>query len=150
MIPANVAAKAVNVGPRNKMIEEHLVAIASPSTGGRNPRRHDNRPPSATFRYSLTKHRLIQKEYPRNNNDTGNSSSSNQRQNNQNRSSHRNNEGRDTRHGNQNRYNDRADNRRRYDGEDSNGGYRNQGRQPPDQVDAPPRARRKYDDTKKR
>jgi len=147
MIPTNVAANAGNDGPGNKRIEEHLVAIASPSTGGRGPpRRNDNRRPGATFRYSLTKHRLVQKEYPRHN-DTRYSSSSNQRQNHQNRNSNRYNDGRDPRHGNQGRYtnNDNTDNRRRYDGEDNNGGYRNQGRPlPSDKEDAPPRARRRY------
>jgi len=145
MIPADIT-KAGSDGVNNKMIEEHLVAIASPSTGGRGPRRNDNRRPNATFRYALTKHRLIQKEYPRNN--AGNSSS-NHRQNNQSRNSRRHNAGKDPRCENQSRYNDRTNNRRRYGDEDSNGGYLRQGQQSPYQEDAPPRVRRKCNDTKK-
>jgi hypothetical protein len=139
IIPASMRQSRRD-GSITKMIEERLVEIASPSTGGRGGHRHDNRRPNATFRYSLTKHRLIQKEYPRNN--VGRSSS-NQRQNNQNHNFHRNNEGSDSRRRNQNRYNDSTNNRRRYGGEDGNMDSRHQGRRPPDQEDAPLRSRRK-------
>jgi len=138
MIPANMP-KSRRDGANTKMIEERLVEIASPSTGGRGGHRHDNRRPNAAFRYSLTKHRLIQKEYPRNN--VGRTSS-NHRHNNQSHNFHKNNEGSDSRHRNQNRYNERTNNRRR-DGEDDNMDSRYQSHRPPDQEDAPPRSRRK-------
>eukprot|EP00535_Pseudo-nitzschia_heimii_P010005 CAMPEP_0197179422 /NCGR_PEP_ID=MMETSP1423-20130617/4376_1 /TAXON_ID=476441 /ORGANISM="Pseudo-nitzschia heimii, Strain UNC1101" /LENGTH=447 /DNA_ID=CAMNT_0042629333 /DNA_START=346 /DNA_END=1686 /DNA_ORIENTATION=+ len=66
LIPVNIA-KSGSTQARNKIVEEHLVAIA---TGGRGPHRHGNRHPTPSFRYSLTKHRLIQKEYTRNNDGT--------------------------------------------------------------------------------
>lgn len=125
MLPQNKP----NIGD-NKWIEEHLVAIASPSAGGRG--RTDNRRP--TFRYVLTKHRLVQKEYPRND------ARQNYRPNNQGR-------GRFNGRG-RGRYND-GRGRGRYGDRTregpSSGGYRNRDRPPPN--DAPPRARRKINDS---
>mmetsp|Transcript_3690 Transcript_3690/g.8809 ORF Transcript_3690/g.8809 Transcript_3690/m.8809 type:complete len:543 (+) Transcript_3690:91-1719(+) len=130
----------------NQSIEQHLVAIASPSPGGRGPRQHGNRRPSAPFRYFLTKHRLVQKEYPR----------KEYRQNNYDRNSGgRYNGGRGRGRGNQGRFRDNTENNRmrRYDGgsggDERNGGYRNQLRPPPNQEDVPPRARRRYNDTER-
>ena len=155
MIPSNFSEPKSDGTYDSKMIEKHLVAIASPCFGGRGPRRHDNRRPGATFRYLLTKHRLVQKDYPRND---AVHSSKNYRQNNHNRNfGGRYNEGRGNGRGgrgrgrgNQGRYNDRASNSRIYDGDggNSNGGDRNQGRPPPNQEEAPPRVRRRYNDTR--
>ena len=143
IVPMNIV-RAGNDRTNHKRIEEHLVAIASPFSRGRGTRHHENRRPDTTFRYSLTKHRLIQKEYPRN--DAGYSSSNRTRQNNnQNRNPRRFNGG-DHRRGNQRRYDDRTNNRIGYGGEDNNEGYSNQRHQRPDQEDAPPNARRRYND----
>lgn len=141
MIPPNLT-NIESDNSTSKAIEEHLVAIASPSAGGRGPRRPDNRRPGATFRYTLTKHRLIQKEYPRNN--AGNPYS-NQRRNNPNRNAGRYGRGRGPGRGNQRRrHNDGINNARRFGGDDRNRSDRNLGSQPPDQDDGPPRSRMRY------
>lgn len=142
LIPANIP-KPESAGTGSKMIEEHLVAIASASTGGRGLHRHDDRRPTPSFRYSLTEHRLIRKEYIRNN-DT--SKSSNYRPNNDNRNYRNRNEGRDRRNEGRDRYDNMSNNRRRYGGEDHNGGDRYRRHQPPCQDNAPPRSRRRHND----
>lgn len=142
LIPANIT-KSKSAGVSNKVIEEHLVAIASDSTGGRGPRRNNNRRPTPSFRYSLTKHRLIQKEYTRNNTRTP---SSHCRPSDDSRNYRRNNDGTGRRNQGRGRYEDRSNNRIRYDGEDRSGGDRRQRHQPPYHDNMPPRSRRKYSD----
>eukprot|EP00533_Pseudo-nitzschia_delicatissima_P011985 CAMPEP_0197267646 /NCGR_PEP_ID=MMETSP1432-20130617/3710_1 /TAXON_ID=44447 /ORGANISM="Pseudo-nitzschia delicatissima, Strain UNC1205" /LENGTH=456 /DNA_ID=CAMNT_0042732617 /DNA_START=199 /DNA_END=1566 /DNA_ORIENTATION=+ len=146
MVPPYVLKRGSDETYGNQSIEAHLVAIVSPSPGGRGPRQHDNRRPSAPFRYFLTtKHRLVQKDFSR----------KDYRQNNYDRNSggrYNGGRGRGRGRGNQGRHSDNSgNNRRRYDGsggdDERNGGYRNQLRPPPNQEDAPPRARRRYNDT---
>ena len=126
----------------SKWIEEHLVAIASPAGGrGRNDHRRQ------TFRYVLTKHRLVQKEYPRND------ARPNYRPqgrggrfaNGRGRGRGRYNDGRGRGRG---RYSDRTNTGGRGYYGSSDGGYRNQARPPPTMRDddAPPRARRRFND----
>ena len=99
MIPTDFATGSNDgSGGDYKNVEEFLVAIASPSTTGRGPRRNDQRRPNASFRYILSEHRLIQKQYPRNDEAFR---SSNPRQNDRNRNP-RNYEGRHPRPRNQN------------------------------------------------
>ena len=74
---------------RDSNIENHLVSIASPGSG-----RIDNRRSKPSFRFVLTAHRMVQKQYPQN---KRGDSLSRQRQSNQNRNRHRDNGERDVR-----------------------------------------------------
>ena len=136
MVSPNVAAGNDGGDGVYKSVEEVLVTMASPSTNtGRGPRRNDQRRPNATFQYILTKQRLIQKQYPRNN---AGHPSSNSRQNNLNRNTRNYDEGRQPRPRDQNQNNNNNN------GKDSNGSYRHQSRQHPDQEEPQSRSRRRY------
>ena len=121
MIPADVQKTASEKTNDKLLIEEHLVAIASPSNGVRNPPRRDNRRPGPTFRYSLSKNRFIQKEYPRN-------EARRPPPNQPNRNYRRYDDQRGSRRGNQSRHNDRSQLKRKYDGNDTDRDNLNQRR----------------------
>mmetsp|Transcript_16377 Transcript_16377/g.33476 ORF Transcript_16377/g.33476 Transcript_16377/m.33476 type:complete len:528 (-) Transcript_16377:61-1644(-) len=82
MVPRNFFESSDDTG-RDMNIEKHLVSIASPGSG-----RNDNGRSRPLFRYLLTAHRLVQKQYPQNNKGYP---STRQRQTNQNRNRRRDN-----------------------------------------------------------
>ena len=134
MIPPNLSTKSND----ERTVEKHLVAIASPSSNGRgrvgrgrsrgrhnhhyhhrdNNRQQQRRPNNTLFRYSLTKHRLIQKENSSNNTYNSHrthSDQNNREYNNNNRRNHRgsynDNPGRGSNNNNRSRFNNNNDGR---------------------------------------
>ena len=132
MIPPNLSTNSND----ERTVEKHLVAIASPSSNGRgrggrgrgrhnhhyhhrdNNRQQQRRPNNTLFRYSLTKHRLIQKENSSNNTYNSHrthSDQNNREYNNNNRRNHRgsynDNPGRGSNNNNRSRFNNNNDGR---------------------------------------
>jgi hypothetical protein len=109
MIPATFFDDSSG-SPGLKNVEEHLVSIGSPCNTYRGPpRRNDNRRPNNApqYRYSLSTHRLIQKQYPPRNEKGQPSHRQQQHPNNRNRQPRNYNEGRGPGPRYQNQYNDR-------------------------------------------
>lgn len=98
----------ISGSPGLKNVEEHLVSIASPCNTSRGPpRRYDNQRSNNVpqYRYSLSTHRLIQKQYPPRNENRQPSQRQRQHPNNRNRQPRNYNEGRGPGPRYQNQYN---------------------------------------------